>query len=117
MFTYLLIIILIAWILRAQLKRLAYWMMDKEPDNRPRRRASFDERPLSTPAETPGYQKLVESEIWDHFTRDFVFIMPRYGLYKGKKIPFDDITDEMMSDPSFVRPGELGQWLQRDPDQ
>lgn len=112
MLMYLFIAALLAYIFRKPLLKIVYWMIDKEPDNRPRR--SFNELP---PPDKTGHQKLIESEIWETFTNEFIYLMPRYGLYKGKKIDLEDITPEMMDDPAFVRPADLGTWLQRHPDE
>lgn len=113
MLMYLIIIALLCYIFRKPLIWIFNWAFDRDQQPQGRRRSQFSEVP---PPDKTGHERLVESEIWETFTDEFIYLMPRYGLLKGKKIPLDDITPEMMNDPAFVRPADLGTWLQRHPD-
>lgn len=111
MITYILIILIIGYggyRLWPYLK--AFWNDEPMGSSTQRRRQRFLEESGAPVAPKPPD----EIEIIQDLMRRYVFIVPQFAMYKGKRIPLSSVTDEMRDDISFVSPAQMGQWIDKE---
>ena len=74
-----------------------------------------DDQPIPTPLPPlqSTSQLLEELEASEKLKRDYDFVMPDYGMYKGKKIPLGEETIDMLSDAAYLSPMSMGKWVKK----